>query len=587
MNQKKLGLIFSLLLTFSCFEGRTIKTAGKNAVESRPGFHFTAPVNWMNDPNGPVYYKGVYHLFYQNYPTAISPQGPIVWGHAISDNLLDWAHLDVAMKADQPYDAQGVWTGSILIDEKGELWLFYTGVTNKGEQVTCSARPANPNDPLLRKWVKNVNNPIFRQPFANLTGGFRDPNTPWRNPSTKEWNMVVGSGNGNLGAIATLFSSPDLNNWRFSGFFKKCDKQVFCNGFYECNDWYALKAAGTQKEFHIFKYSDGDDYYSVGNYDPSKSSYPFKGLPNRESMYDWGKGTFYASKSFVDAKGRRLVWAWLRESGTAEGTKSRGWQGVQGLRLATLTQENILAFNPIPETESLRYDHFSSPNIKVDSGKSVPLGPFGSKVDINFLVPNATQSSFSFNFRSDKSGREFTSLRFVNQGMLEGTDLPGSDYNDFPNLIDAFACRRVCNDDVGCAAFTFVAKTSTSISHCFLKRPDSVNPTSKSGVTSGFKAHVFLDASKSSLAEPTRSLMMPIYNSINLDVRIVLDNSVVEIFLNGGRYSMTSRIYPTLPDAINIEFKGEKGSTLISKFDLWKMKDSFINFSDIPLPSNN
>lgn len=40
----------------------------------RPQFHFSPPENWMNDPNGMVFHKGVYHLFYQYYPE------DIVWG---------------------------------------------------------------------------------------------------------------------------------------------------------------------------------------------------------------------------------------------------------------------------------------------------------------------------------------------------------------------------------------------------------------------------------------------------------------------------------------------------------------------------
>lgn len=92
----------------------------------RTGYHFQPPKNWMNDPNGPVYYKGVYHLFYQYNPYS-AEWGNITWAHSVSQNLVDWIHLEHALNPTDPYDFNGCWSGSVTM-LPGEIpTILYTG----------------------------------------------------------------------------------------------------------------------------------------------------------------------------------------------------------------------------------------------------------------------------------------------------------------------------------------------------------------------------------------------------------------------------------------------------------------------------
>jgi len=67
--------VFSLAAVAWLLLARALEAQGTNPdalydETYRPQFHFTPAKDWMNDPNGPIYYKGEYHLFYQYNPLA-------------------------------------------------------------------------------------------------------------------------------------------------------------------------------------------------------------------------------------------------------------------------------------------------------------------------------------------------------------------------------------------------------------------------------------------------------------------------------------------------------------------------------------
>ena len=111
-----------LSLTLICCSD---KTASKLITEKyRPQLHFSPESNWMNDPNGMVYYEGEYHLFYQHYPKNTN-WGPMHWGHAVSKDLIHWENLPIAL---YPDNNGYIFSGSAIIDWKNKSGLGKDGI---------------------------------------------------------------------------------------------------------------------------------------------------------------------------------------------------------------------------------------------------------------------------------------------------------------------------------------------------------------------------------------------------------------------------------------------------------------------------
>src|SRR5699024_8819003 len=99
------------------------------------------PANWMNDPNGLIQYRGLYHLFYQHNPNG-ALWGTMHWGHAVSTDLVHWRHLPIALAPDPDGpDADGCYSGVVVVHD-GIPTLVYTGVRGK-DQLACLATSAD------------------------------------------------------------------------------------------------------------------------------------------------------------------------------------------------------------------------------------------------------------------------------------------------------------------------------------------------------------------------------------------------------------------------------------------------------------
>ncbi|VAI41549.1 unnamed protein product [Triticum turgidum subsp. durum] len=359
----------------------------------RTGFHFQPEKNWMNDPNGPVYYKGWYHLFYQYNPDSAIWGNKIAWGHAASRDLVRWRHLPVAMSPDQWYDINGVWSGSATVLPDGRIVMLYTGSTNASVQVQCLAFPTDPSDPLLINWTKYENNPVMYPPPGVGEKDFRDPTTAWFDGSDDTWRLVIGSKDDRHAGMVMTYKTNDFINYELvPGLLHR----VPGTGMWECIDLYpvggkrgidmtevvaAASTNGGDDVLHVMKESSDDDrhdYYALGRYDAAKNTWtPLDadadvGIGLR---YDWGK--FYASKTFYDpAKKRRVLWGWVGETDSEHADVAKGWASLQSIPrtvvLDTKTGSNLLQW-PVEEVETLRTNSTNLGGVTVDHGSVFPL----------------------------------------------------------------------------------------------------------------------------------------------------------------------------------------------------------------------
>lgn len=323
----------------------------------RPEYHLLPQHNWMNDPNGPIWWKGKYHLFYQLNPHA-AVWGDMHWGHAISTDMVHWHHQPIAL-APTPggSDSEGCFSGSAVVID-GMPTLIYTGVQNAppnlvtlhdgNDKLREAQLLATAEDDTLLRWKKLPEPVIGTPPEGMVVTGFRDP-CPWR--EADGWYLGVGAGERAKGGCVLLYRSKDLRHWEYLHKLAegKPNGKVSANPcdsgeMWECPDFFPLGS-----EHCLFYSTEGKVLWTTGDYDVHAHRY----TPKREGVLD--HGAFYAPKSFLAPDGRRILWGWIQETRPEAQFAAAGWSGAMALpRVLTVGKQGQLEINPAAEVEKLR-----------------------------------------------------------------------------------------------------------------------------------------------------------------------------------------------------------------------------------------
>ncbi|KAJ7516157.1 hypothetical protein O6H91_22G045200 [Diphasiastrum complanatum] len=523
----------------------------------RTAFHFQPERNWMNDPNGPMFYRGYYHFFYQYNPDA-AVWGNITWGHSVSTDLIHWQPLNLALVPDHWYDAEGVWSGSATVFPDGKPVILYTGSSNESVQLQNMAVPEDLSDPLLRKWVKVPQNPMLVPPPGIGYTDFRDPTTAWLE-SDGLWRISIGAKEGTTG-VALVYKSSDFLDWSLQSNFLH---EVAGTGMWECVDFYPVsltdkngldtsKVQVNQLMKYVLKASldnNKHDYYTLGTYSTDFKSFipddPTKdiGLGLR---YDYGK--FYASKTFYDpVQERRILWGWVNESDSELDDINKGWASVQTiprtLVLDRQTGSNLLQW-PIHELESLRGEKVVKQDLLLDGGAMVTVdGASGAQLDIEviFKYPDV----HNLDVLPEQKEYECSQGGAAQRGVLGpfGLLVLASD-----NLVEQTAVYfyLTCRPN---------GKWVTTV----------CSDQSRSSLAKGVDRTVYGTAINKPLTEDFLSL------------RVIVDHSIVETFVQQGRACITSRVYPTIAidrDAHVLLFNNGSESITMQTLQVWQMSSA-------------
>ena len=354
------------------------------SLHPRPEFHFTPKQNWMNDPNGLVYYKGKYHLFFQHNPIE-NVWGHMSWGHAVSEDLVNWQELPVAISEEKEH---AIFSGSAVVDhlnttgfgtiENPAMVAIYTAHKHDhSHQAQCLAFSLDEG----LTWSKYQENPVLDLSRDH----FRDPKVSW-NEEMNAWLMAV--------VLPTekkvsFYKSINLKEWQHLSDFGPA---AIVDGDWECPDLFPLTVAGDKSKIRwvlIVSLNPGGltggsgTQYFIGNWNGKE----FIAYDLNPRWIDYGRDN-YAGITFNNApNGRRIFIGWMNNWEYAREFPTSPWRGSMTIpRELTLNKSMQLCASPVKEFEDL---------VSPEPVGAIGVNALDIKIIISTLDSNSTQLRIS------------------------------------------------------------------------------------------------------------------------------------------------------------------------------------------------
>lgn len=326
----------------------------------RPIYHLQPLCNWMNDPNGPVFIGDIFHMFYQHNPYK-AEWGNMTWGHAVSPDMVHWRHRQHALRPDQPYDRQGVFSGCCVMHE-GRPHIFYTGVY---PETVCLAI----GDEQGSEFTKYADNPIITTMQSGLSG-WRDPFI-WKEPDG--YRLILGSASKGKGCWVEIYRSTDLLHWDPIGSLIGSSAET-ADSMWECPTM--MLEAESEAALFISALPSFTTRVMLGRYSDNHF------VPHSIQDHDLGD-CLYAPNMTRHPDGRMIQYAWLRECGDEKMRMEQGWQGMLSIPRELELRGGRLVVQPAREVELLRKTVLMNRyGFSITTGEDVLSGIRGQHLDI-------------------------------------------------------------------------------------------------------------------------------------------------------------------------------------------------------------
>ncbi|MGE8379386.1 MAG: glycoside hydrolase family 32 protein [Sphingobacterium sp.] len=373
---------------FNSFEQADLQDDNAVYTEKERGqIHFSPKRGWLNDPNGLVFFKGQYHLFFQHNPYGTN-WGNMHWGHAVSSDLIHWKELGEAL---YPDESGVMFSGGAVVDTKNSsglgnnnlmvpMVLFYTAAEQSWKQGLAYS--------LDGKEFKKLPNHILDK----ISTGNRDPKVIWYGPSER-WVLTLYVEEEHGQHSIHLFTSKDMKTWEFASKVyggKGNDRYLF-----ECPEFFELAVDDDPKQ-KKWILTGANSQYAIGSFDGKKFT------PEAERLFSQYGRDYYAAQTFSNEPlGRRIEIGWWRTHTNHGATAFNQSMSIpMELKLKT-TEKGIRLFRePVAELQNLRKDKLHIGQISLKAGKLNQLQHFsGDVAELKFIITPKSARNIQINVR--------------------------------------------------------------------------------------------------------------------------------------------------------------------------------------------